>query len=232
MHALYRPQGTGDEWTQTVGVSLEKLLQKILTLLLLACAGPAAADDASGFAAARQVFWRAIAAAYSVDGGAVHVEPATAHMAGPEFTALATGDLRAFRATIGGSGETVQGFASLSGGAPAFARFRHIGSDGIASLLMALAVLDPDTPFSMPEIVTRIAWTYPDFGVPVEVPGRTWSLEHTATGASLHWFTRNSTRSGALSFWQVTLHIDHHHKADIVRTDIANPFLLRGKVVR
>lgn len=192
-------------------------------------AAPGFAADPEAHERARAGFWRAVAAAYSVDRGLVAVEP---EVPGLPFDALAIGELVALRATIGGSGELVQGFGSLSGGNPAFARFRHIGSDGIATLLAAMAVLDPERARPIAEIVPRIAWAYPEFGIPVEVPGQPWSLVHTTTGATIEWTTRNSSRTGILNFWRVALHVDSDHGADIARVGIPNPFLLKGTVNR
>jgi hypothetical protein len=190
-----------------------------------------AADDPAAFAAARQSFWRAVASAYSVDGGAVDVEPKSPAGAGAELAALATGDMRAFRAVIGGSGEVVQGYASLAGRPPAFARFRHIGSAGLASLIEAMDLLGRPA-LALPDIVARIAWAYPDFGLPLELPSSPWTLERTERGMSLTWFTRTGSSSGALSFWRVVMHVDRHHTGEVTRTSMPNPFLLRGVVTR
>jgi hypothetical protein len=91
-------------------------------------------------------------------------------------------------------------------------------------------VLAPTLP--LPAMVERIAWTHPDFGLPLDLPDRPWTHETTAKGASLSWFTRSGARNGALTFWRVSLHVDRHHNADITRTTIPNPFLLKGSVAR
>jgi hypothetical protein len=202
---------------------------KILFLAVAFNCAPALAQAPQGYEQAREGFWRAVAAAYSVDAALVAVEPETP---GPPFDAVSIDDLVALRAIIGGSGERVQGFASLTGRNPAFARFRHFGSDGIASLLETLGVLDPARALPVSEIVPRISWAYPEFGVPVDVPDQPWQIIETATGATVEWTTRNSSRTGILNFWRVALHVGKDYRADITRVDIANPFLLKGTVTR
>ncbi|SFZ83440.1 hypothetical protein SAMN02983003_1644 [Devosia enhydra] len=179
-------------------------------------------------AAAEERFWRAVAAAHTVDAGIVALEPVPQDIA----ETLAIGTLVPLRAIIGGSEAVVQGYGDVAGGNPAFPRFRSVGSDGIASLLRALAILDPNRTLSAQDIIPRIAWAYPEFGVPVAVPGMPWTITNTTTGATLEWTTRNSSRSGILNFWRIALHVDEDHRADLRRVDIPNPFLLKGTVSR
>ncbi|MGV3651185.1 MAG: hypothetical protein ACO1OK_07145 [Devosia sp.] len=179
-------------------------------------------------AAAEERFWRAVAAAHTVDAGIVALDPVSPDL---EKT-LAIGTLVPLRAIIGGSEAVVQGYGDVAGGNPAFPRFRSVGSDGIASLLRALAILDPSRPMTEAQIIPRIAWAYPEFGVPVVVPGMPWTITNTTTGATLEWTTRNSSRSGILNFWRIALHVDEEYRADIRRVDIPNPFLLKGTVSR
>lgn len=195
-----------------------------LGAMLAMIVAPFADDRAEG----EQRFWRAVAAAHNVDAGIVAFDPVPPDLA----EKLAIGTLVPLRAIIGGSEAVVQGYGDLSGGNPAFPRFRSVGSDGIASLLRALAILDPARPLPAAEIVPRIAWAYPEFGVPVDVPGMPWTITKTMTGATLEWTTRNSSRTGILNFWRIALHVDEEYRADIRRVDIPNPFLLKGTVSR